>query len=255
MAGAVLGLPLLIVVGGGSVPRSLGCGLAACDSETWCRRGLSQPAGLGGIERPSAAAIDDPGRGAEWRRAVAGRVNSIAAREPPNQPPADVDDEQADRRVDHPLRAASATSRSRAAPKSRQKKYATTAIAMKNAKRSSVPAVRARSRWFEDHDHERDERRGSAGCGREGVMRSCRRGRRAPRRRASRTGEPQQTRARLARRIEPRREHGEQRERPVGVVQVVRARRWSESSSSPSATWATTSVWASASSCATAPPA
>ena len=67
--------------------------------------------------------------------------------------------------------------------------------------------------------------------------------------------EPEEARPRLGRRVEPRREHREQRERPVRVVELVRARRWSERSSSPRPTCATISVWASASSCATKRPA
>ena len=54
-----------------------------------------------------------------------------------------------------------------------------------------------------------------------------------------RAGEPEQAAARLVRRVEPRREDGEQRERPVGVVQPVAARgSRRESSRSPSPTCA-----------------
>ena len=51
-------------------------------------------------------------------------------------------------------------------------------------------------------------------------MRSCTRGRRAPRRRGWRPRTTQPA-TRLRRRVEPGREHGEQRERPVGVVELL----------------------------------
>ena len=70
---------------------------------------------------------------------------------------------------------------------------------------------------------EGDDQRGRGRVGfirREALMRSCKREPRARRRRASRR-RTRQPRARLVRRVEPRREHGEQRERPVGVVELV----------------------------------
>ena len=69
----------------------------------------------------------------EDQRVAAGRLVE--------RPPADVDDGSATARVEAPTARAPATSSISRRPMSRQKKYATTAITMKNAMRRSTPAV------------------------------------------------------------------------------------------------------------------
>ena len=64
-----------------------------------------------------------------------------------------------------------------------------------------------------------------------------------------RAREPGEAAPRLLRRVEPRREHRQQRERPVGVVELLGRPAVVESSSRPSPTWATSSVWLSVRSC------
>ena len=93
---------------------------------------------------------------------------------------------------------------------------------MKNANRSSVPAVASAVSWFSTTIASAIAAR-IAGCGRRADVSSCGHvGADAERRRDERRDrEPEQPRARLGRRVEPRREHREQRERPVRVVQVV----------------------------------
>ena len=84
----------------------------------------------------------------------------------------------------------------------------------------SVPAVASAVCWSRTRSRAR-RRRGSAGCGETG---SCGHVRAHAERGGDecRTREPEQPRARLSRGVEPWGEHGQQRERPVRVVQMVR---------------------------------
>ena len=92
---------------------------------------------------------------------------------------------------------------------------------MKKAKRSSVAAVTSAVSWFSttiaDRDHREDQQVADERASCRHVGADAERGGDERRDR-----EPEQARARLGRRVEPRREHREQRERPVGVVEVVR---------------------------------
>ena len=93
---------------------------------------------------------------------------------------------------------------------------------MKNATRTSALAVASAVSWFSTHDQERDHREDRQ-VAKEWVDVHAVIQARTPRAAASKRsdGEPEQARPRLGRRVQPRREDAQQRERAVGVVQVV----------------------------------
>ena len=91
---------------------------------------------------------------------------------------------------------------------------------MKNANAEQDAAVASAVSWLSTTIDERDDREDRqvaeerASCGHLGADAERRGDERRDR-------EPREPRARLGRRVQPGREHGEQRERPVGVVEVV----------------------------------